>query len=62
MLLWLQEKKIQFTERVDKWKDKGREWKDKGRTWFDNWHDKSNDYIVNFLDMFGRDGRLVSNV
>ena len=48
-----QEKKIQFSQKVGKLKDKGREW-------LDNWSDRSNEFIGNFLDMFGgRDSRLV---
>ncbi|KAL4220015.1 Choline-phosphate cytidylyltransferase A [Mactra antiquata] len=55
---YMKEKKIQFTEKVDKLKDKGREWKDKGKEWIDNWQDRSNEFIGNFLTMFGADGRI----
>ena len=46
LLLLFQEKKIQFTEKVDKLKDKGKEW-------IDGWRDNS-EFIANFLDLFGR--------
>lgn len=55
---YMKEKKIQFTEKVDKLKDKGREWKDKGKEWLDNWQDRSNEFIGNFLTLFNPDGRI----
>jgi len=56
-----QEKKLQFTEKYDKILDKGKQWKDKGKEWLDQWHERSNDYIGNFLEMFGGN-RIVSDI
>lgn len=47
-------------------KDKGKELidktKDKGHELLHRWEEKSKDFIGNFLEMFGRDGRLVGDL
>ena len=50
-----QEKKIQFSEKYNNIKDKGKEFIDK-------WEEKSKEFIGNFLEMFGRDGTIVSRI
>ena len=51
----------------NKLKDKGKDWmgkwKDqlgKGNEMLHRWEEKSKEFIGNFVEMFGRDGRLVS--
>lgn len=53
--LFLQEKKIILAGKYNTIKDKGKEFIDK-------WEDKSKEFIGNFLEMFGKDGRIVSVV
>lgn len=48
---YMREKKIQFSEKYNNIKDKGKEFMDK-------WEEKSKEFIGNFLEMFGRDGRI----
>ncbi|XP_021372166.1 choline-phosphate cytidylyltransferase B-like isoform X2 [Mizuhopecten yessoensis] len=62
---YMKEKKIQFDESLNKMKDKSRELidkikdtKDKGNEMIHRWEEKSREFITNFLDMFGRDGRI----
>ena len=64
----LQEKKIQLSEKVDQLKDKGKEWidkvkgtKEKGNEVMNKWEERSKEFIGNFLELFGRDGRIVSD-
>lgn len=62
---YMKEKKIQFTEKLDKVKDKGKEWigkvketKEKGNEMMNRWEEKSKEFIGNFLELFGKDGRI----
>ncbi|XP_060080938.1 choline-phosphate cytidylyltransferase B-like [Ylistrum balloti] len=64
---FMKEKKIQFEENLNKMKDKSRELmdkikdtKDKGNEMIHRWEEKSREFITNFLDMFGREGRITS--
>ena len=43
-------------EIMDKWKES----MDKGNELLHKWEDKSKEFIGNFLDMFGKDGKIVS--
>ena len=52
----LQEKKIQFQEKVDLMKGRIA---DKRQELFHKWEEKSREFIGNFMDLFSRDGRLV---
>ncbi|XP_061194822.1 choline-phosphate cytidylyltransferase B-like isoform X2 [Saccostrea echinata] len=59
---YMKEKKIQFETNFNSIKDKGKELidktKDKGHELLHRWEERSKDFIGNFLEMFGRDGRL----
>ncbi|KAL5004247.1 hypothetical protein ScPMuIL_017703 [Solemya velum] len=62
---YMREKKIQFEEKYDKLVDKGKEiigkvktTKDKGNEMLHKWEEKSKDFISNFLDLFGKEGRI----
>ena len=33
--------------------------KDKGKEFMDRWEDRSKEFIGNFLELFGKDGRIV---
>lgn len=59
---FMKEKKIQFEERYDKLKDKGKSLRrgfiDKGGELIHKWEEKSKEIIGNFLDLFGRDGKI----
>lgn len=59
---FMKEKKIQFEERYDKLKDKGKSLRrgfiDKGGELIHKWEEKSKELIGNFLDLFGRDGKI----
>ncbi|KAJ8309967.1 hypothetical protein KUTeg_011832 [Tegillarca granosa] len=66
---FMKEKRIQFDEKLNKVKDKGKalmgKWKeqtkDKKDEIMQKWEEKSREIIGNFLDLFGMDGRIVSN-
>lgn len=68
ILTMFQEKRIQFDEKLNKVKDKGKalmgKWKeqtkDKKDEIMQKWEEKSREIIGNFLDLFGMDGRIVS--
>ena len=57
------EKKLIFQEKVDAIKEKIASKKsqvvDKSHELIDRWEEKSRDFIGNFLELFGRDGRIV---
>lgn len=59
---YMREKRIQFETNLNSIKDKGKELidktKDKGHELLHRWEERSKDFIGNFLEMFGRDGRL----
>ncbi|XP_036367177.1 choline-phosphate cytidylyltransferase B isoform X2 [Octopus sinensis] len=59
---FMKEKKIQFEDRYGKLKDKGkslrRGFMDKGGELLHKWEEKSKEFIGNFLDLFGRDGKI----
>lgn len=59
-----QEKRIQFEQKYDKLKGKGNELRhgfvNKGKELIHKWEENSRELIGNFLDLFGRDGRIVS--
>lgn len=62
---YMKEKKIQLSEKVDQLKDKGKEWidkvkgtKEKGNEVMNKWEERSKEFIGNFLELFGRDGRI----
>lgn len=62
---YMKEKKIQFTENFDKLKGKGKEWidkvkgtKEKGNEMMTRWEERSKEFIGNFLELFGKDGRI----
>lgn len=64
---YMKEKKIQFEVNLSKVKDKSREFidklkdtKDKGNEIIHRWEEKSREFIANFIDMFGRDGRITN--
>ncbi|XP_033760649.1 choline-phosphate cytidylyltransferase B-like isoform X2 [Pecten maximus] len=64
---FMKEKKIQFEENLSKMKDKSRELmdkikdtKDKGNEMIHRWEEKSREFITNFLDMFGSEGRFTN--
>ena len=54
-----------FQEKVDRMKGKGREFmekiEDKSHELINRWEEKSRDFIGNFVELFGRDGRIVSS-
>lgn len=50
---YMREKKILLSEKYHHMKDKGKEFIDK-------WEDKSKEFIINFLELFHRDGRISS--
>ena len=54
-----QEKTIQFQSKVDAVKGKVI---DKGHELINKWEEKSREFITNFLELFGKDGRIVSAV
>lgn len=56
---FIQEKKIKFEEKYDKLRDKGKEFMDKGNEMLHKWEEKSKEFIGNFLDLFGREGKIV---
>ena len=67
ILQLIQEKKIQFSQKLDKVKDKGKEWigkvketKEKGNEMMNRWEEKSKEFIGNFVEMFGKQGKIVS--
>ncbi|GAB1605261.1 choline-phosphate cytidylyltransferase B-like isoform X2 [Argonauta hians] len=59
---FMKEKKIQFEERYGKLKDKGKSLRrgimDKSGEILHKWEEKSKELIGNFLDLFGRDGKI----
>lgn len=62
---YMKEKKIQLSEKFDKVRDKGKEWidkvketKEKGNEMMNRWEEKSKEFIGNFLELFGKDGRI----
>nr|XP_034328458.1 choline-phosphate cytidylyltransferase B isoform X5 [Crassostrea gigas] len=59
---YMREKRIQFETNLNSIKDKGKELidktKDKGHELLHRWEERSKDFIGNFLELFGRDGRL----
>lgn len=66
LFCYFQEKRIQFETNLNSIKDKGKELidktKDKGHELLHRWEERSKDFIGNFLEMFGRDGRLVGGL
>lgn len=66
LFCYFQEKRIQFETNLNSIKDKGKELidktKDKGHELLHRWEERSKDFIGNFLEMFGRDGRLVRDL
>lgn len=65
LFCYFQEKRIQFETNLNSIKDKGKELidktKDKGHELLHRWEERSKDFIGNFLELFGRDGRLVGD-
>ena len=64
---FLQEKKIQFSQKLDQVKDKGKEWigkvketREKGNEMMNRWEEKSKEFIGNFIELFGKEGKIVS--
>lgn len=55
----LQEKEVQVRQKMDEIKGK---LTDKSQEVLQKWEEKSGNFIGSFIDMFGRDGRLVSLV
>lgn len=55
----IQEKEVQVRQKMDEIKGK---LTDKSQEILTKWEEKSRDFIGSFIDMFGRDGRLVSLV
>lgn len=53
----MQEKKFLLQNKMDKIKGK---LEGKGHEFIHKWEEKSREFINNFLDLFGRDGKLVS--
>ena len=67
VLISIQEKKIQFSQKLDKVKDKGKEWigkvketKEKGNEMMNRWEEKSKEFIGSFVELFGKQGKIVS--
>ena len=57
MCLISKEKEVQVRQKMDEIKGK---LTDKSQEILTKWEEKSRDFIGSFIDMFGRDGRLVS--
>ena len=59
-----QEKKLKFQEKVDSMKEKGKEMfkklDDNRQEMITKWEEKSRELIGNFMELFGREGTLVS--
>ncbi|XP_064617450.1 LOW QUALITY PROTEIN: choline-phosphate cytidylyltransferase B-like, partial [Liolophura sinensis] len=59
---FMREKRIQFEQKYDKLKGKGNELRhgfvNKGKELIHKWEENSRELIGNFLDLFGRDGRI----
>ena len=49
----VQEKRLKLQNQIEKFADRGHEL-------FNKWEEKSREFITNFLDLFGREGRIVS--
>ena len=60
------EKKFQLQNKLDAFKDKGKTFVEnlgeKRHEFIQKWEDKSREFINNFLELFGRDGSLVSSL
>lgn len=63
-LLSLQEKKFLLQNKMDELKDKSKQlvenFEGKRHEFIQKWEDRSREFIFNFLELFGREGRLVS--
>ena len=61
--IFVQEKKLLLQNTVESMKHKGREFVEKidhkSSEIINKWEEKSREFMGNFLEMFGKDGRLV---
>ena len=61
--LIIQEKTIQFQEKIDTMKERGHKLMDKLHDKrdeiFNKWEERSREFVSNFVDLFGREGRIV---
>ncbi|XP_064638762.1 choline-phosphate cytidylyltransferase B-like isoform X2 [Lineus longissimus] len=55
---FMKEKKIQFQEKYETIKDKGKSLVGKSNELIQKWEDRSREFIGNFLEMFGADGTI----
>ena len=62
-LTTFQEKSIQFQEKFDTMKERGHKLMDKLHDKrdeiFNKWEERSREFVSNFVDLFGREGRIV---
>lgn len=57
---FMKEKKIQFQSKYDTIKNKGKEMLDRSNELIQKWEDRSREFMSNFLELFGKDGRISS--